>query len=259
MAHNVCDKMASKVPAEIHELVPEELRSKYGIYWSSKGERYYVFRDVAHVYDPSKKRSSVKRVALGSIKDGVFTYSPSYLKTLKIAKLQEQNETLSKSAASGETRRPEPTTVVKPKVVREIQKALEPVVDPRLHRKKVAYPLQTVLTVVLLAAFAGLTSAVSAAVYWRQHRAELAELIDDFPEEDISHDTINRVLRLIDAEQFHGLLTRMTSGLISQAVNRVFHIDGQAVTASKSDTALKGRYVFNAYDSINQSSWLACS
>lgn len=48
--------MASKVPAEIHELVPEELRSKYGIYWSSKGERYYVFRDVAHVYDPSKKR-----------------------------------------------------------------------------------------------------------------------------------------------------------------------------------------------------------
>ena len=244
--------MASKVPAEIHELVPEELRSKYGIYWSSKGERYYVFRDVAHVYDPSKKRSSVKRVALGSIKDGVFTYSPSYLKTLKIAKLQEQNETLSKSAASGETRRPEPTTVVKPKVVREIQKALEPVVDPRLHRKKVAYPLQTVLTVVLLAAFAGLTSAVSAAVYWRQHRAELAELIDDFPEEDISHDTINRVLRLIDAEQFHGLLTRMTSGLISQAVNRVFHIDGQAVTVSKSDTALKGRYVFNAYDSINQ-------
>lgn len=140
MAHNVGDKMAFKVPAEIHELVPEELRSKYGIYWSSKGERYYVFRDVAHVYDPSKKRSSVKRVALGSIKDGVFTYSPSYLKTLKIAKLQEQNETLSKSAASGETRRPEPTTVVKPKVVREIQKALEPVVDPRLHRKKVAYP-----------------------------------------------------------------------------------------------------------------------
>ena len=64
--------MASKVPAEIHELVPEELRSKYGIYWSSKGERYYVFRDVAHVYDPSKKRSSVKRVALGSIKDGVY-------------------------------------------------------------------------------------------------------------------------------------------------------------------------------------------
>ncbi len=59
--------MAFKVPAEIHELVPEELRSKYGIYWSSKGERYYVFRDVAHVYDPSKKRSSVKRVALGSI------------------------------------------------------------------------------------------------------------------------------------------------------------------------------------------------
>ena len=252
MAHNVCDKMAFKVPAEIHELVPEELRSKYGIYWSSKGERYYVFRDVAHVYDPSKKRSSVKRVALGSIKDGVFTYSPSYLKTLKIAKLQEQNETLSKSVASGETRRPEPTTVVQPKVVREIQKALEPVVDPRLHREKVAYPLQTVLTVVLLAAFAGLTSAVSAAVYWRQHRAELAELIDDFLEEDISHDTINRVLRLIDAEQFHGLLTRMTSGLISQAVNRVFHIDGQAVTASKSDTALKGRYVFNAYDSINQ-------
>ena len=37
--------MPSKIPAEIHDLVPEELRHKYGIYWSAKGERYYVQGD----------------------------------------------------------------------------------------------------------------------------------------------------------------------------------------------------------------------
>lgn len=235
--------MASKVPAEVHDLVPEELRPKYGIYWSTKGERYYVFRDVAHMYDPEKKRSKVKRVALGSIKNGVFTYSPSYLKTLKIEELQSDNAALRKEAAA--------TTPPTPELVRDVQKAVESLPDPRKHQNKIEYPLQVVLTVALLAAFAGYTSAVSIAIYWRQYHAELMELIEHFPEKEISHDTVNRLLRLIKPSEFHGLLTRMTQGLISQAVGRVFHIDGQAVSASKTEDLSTGRYMFNAYDSVN--------
>ena len=43
--------MSSKIPQEIHNLVPEELRDNYGIYWSARSNRYYVYRDLGYVYD----------------------------------------------------------------------------------------------------------------------------------------------------------------------------------------------------------------
>ena len=71
--------MSSKIPQEIHNLVPEELRDNYGIYWSARSNRYYVYRDLGYVYDPKIKRSRARRQPLGNIKDHVFSYSPSWL------------------------------------------------------------------------------------------------------------------------------------------------------------------------------------
>ncbi len=31
----------------------------YGIYWNERSGRYYVYRDLAHVYNPKTKRSAV--------------------------------------------------------------------------------------------------------------------------------------------------------------------------------------------------------
>lgn len=232
--------MVSKIPEEIHALVPKELRHHYGIYWSSKSARYYVYRDLANPYDSEKKRSKVVRLPLGSIKDGVFTYSPKYLSTLQVEKLKEENAEL-KAAKK-----------LDPKVVREVHEVVKVAPDPRKHAKKVLFPLDAVLTVVLLSSFAGRSSAVSAAIYWRQHKTELQELIPGFPSEDISHDTINRILRLLSPEHFHKVLKRLTSGLITEAVMRVFNIDGQAVKASKTPSCPAGRYIFNAYNATDQ-------
>ena len=131
-----------------------------------------------------------------------------------------------------------------------IQEIAKTVPDPR-QTGKILFPLESILAVTLLACFAGETRAVSIAVYWRQHLAELSELFEDFPKDVPSHDTINRLLRLIDRTEFTKVLQALATPLVVQAHSRMLHIDGQAVQASKTDKAVRGRYIFNAYDSSN--------
>lgn len=94
--------MSSKIPQEIHNLVPEELRDNYGIYWSTRSNRYYVYRDLGYVYDPKIKRSRARRQPLGNIKDHVFSYSPSWLSKQKIKELTSTNKNLQKRVEKSE-------------------------------------------------------------------------------------------------------------------------------------------------------------
>ncbi len=103
----------------------------------------------------------------------------------------------------------------------------------------------------MLAAFGGVSDAVGIALYWERCKKELSILFDDFPEELISHDTINRLFRLIDPNRLNSLLEAMVQPLIANNAQRLIHIDGQAVRASKTDKCEGGRYLFNAYDSEN--------
>lgn len=240
--------MTKKIPDSIHALVPSELRSDYGIYWQEKTQRYYVYRDLGYVYDAAKGRSVARRFPLGSIKDGKFQYSPSYLKNQQIAELAKQvsvlqgnsvpsvEQTVQKSGRKG--------------LVKSIRKASRAVEDTR-QEAKVCFPLDVVLFVALLAACGGYTSAVSIAIYWRQNRAELEALLENFPEQDISHDTVNRLLRLIDPKYFQQMVRDVCSPLIRKTVPSLVHIDGQAVKASKNAEHKAGYYVFNSYDSTN--------
>ena len=106
--------------------------------------------------------------------------------------------------------------------------------------------------VALLSAFAGLTSAVSIALYWKRHREDLRYLIADFPDQDISHDTVNRLLSLINPNEFQDLLKKLSAPWLQRAAQRLIHIDGQAVCASKNDHDDFGTYFFNAYTSTDQ-------
>ena len=64
--------MASKIHEEIHALVPEPIKKGgYGIYWNERSGRYYVYRDLAHVYSPKTKRSAVlEMVSLPTVRLG---------------------------------------------------------------------------------------------------------------------------------------------------------------------------------------------
>lgn len=242
--------MSSKIPQEIHNLVPEELRDNYGIYWSARSNRYYVYRDLGYVYDPKIKRSRARRQPLGNIKDHVFSYSPSWLSKQKIKELTSTNKNLQKRVEKSEATQSGELAPETQKAAETLKESIRDIADPR-QQEKTQYPLSAILMVALLASFTGNTSAVSIAIYWRMHAQELAQIIDDFPLEAPSHDTINRVLRLIDSMKIAETLRRLATPLAVEANNRLLHIDGQAVRASKTPDSDMGRYLFNVYDSSN--------
>lgn len=240
--------MRTAIPESIYAIVPKELRPDFGIYWQKKTNRYYVYRDLGYTYDPKKGRSVAKRIPLGSIKNGKFTYSPSFLKNQTIVSLSKEVTALreGKSVATVEET---VQTANRQGLIKQIRKASRAVRDRR-QRGKVLFPLDIVLFVALLAACGGYTGAVSIALYWKQNRAELSALISDFPDEDISHDTINRLFQIIKPKQFQAMLTSLAVPLTVSAI-RMIHIDGQAVRASKNEGHKHGYYIFNSYDSNN--------
>ena len=231
-----------KVTNEIYALVPEEYRDKCGINWNGSAQKFYVFLRLGYRYDPTKKRSVDLREPLGSIKDGVFTYGPSFAKKMKISKLEEQVKELKQ--------KDEEKTEKLKDTASKISKATATVIDPRQNAKS-AFPLEIILSVAMLAAFGGITDAVGISLYWERCKQELGILFDNFPEELISHDTINRIFRLINPNHLSSLLEAMVQPLIANNAQRLIHIDGQAVRASKTDQCEGGRYLFNAYDSEN--------
>ena len=229
-----------KVTDEVLAIVPEEYRDQCGINWNSTAQRFYVFLRKGYRYDAKRKRSVDLREPLGSIKDGVFSFSPSFAKKQKISKLEKQIEDIKQKDV-------EKNKSLK-KAASKVSEASASVCDP-IQYAKTAFPLEVILSVTLLAAFSGVSDAVGIALYWERCKYELGILFDNFPEENISHDTVNRILRLIKPNHMNSLLKAMAEPLIASNSQRLIHIDGQAVRASKTEKCEGGRYLFNAYDS----------
>lgn len=201
------------------------------INWNASAQRWYVFRWLGTTYDPKRKRGVDRRESIGYIKDGQFHYSKRYL-------LQKQvNEANAPSAEQSSAKQ-------------TVQKATDAVSEFR-QTAKVQYPMDIVLTVMLLASLAGYTGAVSIALYWKLHRKELENLFENFPDKDISHDTVNRIMRQIEPEEFSKLVQAMTELLVRQFEQRILNGDGQCVRASRHCDDQSGCYFFNVYDATN--------
>lgn len=218
----------SSAPAEILSLIPAD-EPGCALNWNEKSQRWYVFRWLGTTYDPVRKRGIDQRESVGYIKDGQFHYSKRYL-------LQKQLRTLQPES-------PQPAKTV-------LEKAIESIQDKR-QPGKVIYPIDIVLTVMVLASLSGYTGAVSIATYWKRFHNDLAALIDHFPTQDISHDTVNRLLRLINPKQMQQLIDKLTPSLMSQMKQCLLHGDGQCVRATHRQDQTSGRYFFNVYSSEN--------
>lgn len=79
-----------KLTDELRALIPEELRPIARFYWNEKQQTFYFYRLDGVKYDKSKKRGIDVRTPLGKIKDGHWTYSPSFLKLRHIEELKGQ-------------------------------------------------------------------------------------------------------------------------------------------------------------------------
>lgn len=216
----------SSAPADILSLIPAD-EPGCALNWNEKSQRWYVFRWLGTTYDPVRKRGIDRRESVGYIKDGQFHYSKRYL-------LQKQLRTL-------QPQPPQPAKQV-------LQEAIESIQDKR-QLGKVVYPIDIVLTVMVLASLSGYTGAVSIATYWKRFHNDLSALIDHFPTQDISHDTVNRLLRLIDPKEMQRLIEKLTPCVIGQMKQRLLHGDGQCVRATHRQDQTSGRYFFNVYSS----------
>ena len=135
----------------------------------------------------------------------------------------------------------------KKKTATDVVQALDALSDPR-RPECVMYPMDVVLLVVVLAAVCGFTSNYAIAEFWAAHRNTFERLIKDFPQADISHDTVRRIIKLLGVQDASKLLRRFTEPLIEELAQRVVSIDGQAVRAA-SKAGATSRYALNVYDS----------
>ncbi len=219
-------KMA--VSKEILDLIPEGCK----VNWNEKQQRFYVYKST-YYYSKEHKRSREQRTQVGTIVNGVFTYAKSYLLKQQIKDLKQE---VKASTAD---------------VVNKTSEILsDEIADPR-QAAKVQYPLAYVYLVALLSSLSGQTSCVQIADYWSNHRAALETVFEDFPKQDISHDTVRRLLMLIDPEQFQSFYGRLVEPLLHKFTSRIVAVDGQAVKASRRGGERAGKYILTFYDTEN--------
>lgn len=109
------------------------------------------------------------------------------------------------------------------------------ITDERME-VKVKYPLLPTIFAIIIAWCAGCNSCVMVEYYWKYNRAKLKELIEGFPDTDISHDTVNRLMRNLVFSEFHTILVEFCKRVIETnpqliEVKRVLSLGGQTPRA----------------------------
>ena len=74
-----------KADDSILALIPKGCR----VNWNEKQKRFYVFKS-SYYYSKEAKRSKEKRVQVGTVVDGVFTYAKSYLMSQELKSLKRE-------------------------------------------------------------------------------------------------------------------------------------------------------------------------
>ena len=217
-----------KADDSILALIPKGCR----VNWNEKQKRFYVFKS-SYYYSKEAKRSKEKRVQVGTVVDGVFTYAKSYL-------MSQELKSLKREAAETKT-----TVVEKPR------KLVDSEITDLRQKGKVQYPLAYVYLAALLCSLSGQTNCVQIVDYWKNNRPALESIFEDFPKQDISHDTVRRLLMLIDPDQFQSFYSKLGKPLLHKFTSRVVAVDGQAVRASKNSTQKNGKYILTFYDTDN--------
>lgn len=110
--------------------------------------------------------------------------------------------------------------------------------DPR-QQAKVKYPLIPTLFAILLAWIAGATSAVKVESFWYEHFEKLKRHIPGFPDEMISHDTVNQLLSLIMVDDLKGIMAHFCQLVLKHSesgetdIKRILSLDGQTPRAAE--------------------------
>lgn len=214
-----------------------------GCMFNKTANRWYVYFE-KKIYVKGAKPKSQKEY-IGTIRDFVFHPNEHYLNKLKSEK---ENALITEKA----------------KVAKELSDKIEAVIQTeQIEVRKpaqIVYPLKYILCVSILASMGGHESAEAIAQYWKSHRKVFCSWFRDFPEQSISHDTVRRVLAIMDTERFGKVLTCLAKDLVKQIQKitetkqslTTLSIDGQGTRASRISEDNKIPYQLNIYDSTNK-------
>lgn len=219
-----------KTPAQIENLIQKLTAEGRKI---RRGRRYKVLKigithvyDVITYYDPETKNTkTIDSKLVGKLPKGCTDRS----------KLEPTN----------------PKYGHKKVALADVAPNIDDVPDERIPYL-VQYPLDVVLLVIFLAVMAGYKSCRAIAAFWKAQRNQLSLLIKDFPDKDISHDTIRRLIKLLGGQDTVSVIQRFTEPLVRDMTRKILNLDGQAVRAAGENENGTKRYFLNVYSHDDQ-------
>ncbi len=220
-------------PEELLAFVPGNAPKGLKLNWNKTSSKWYYYTS-SYRYDSAKKRSVEHRTLVGYLnKENQFVFTQRYL--------------LSQQAARAAPSLPDKQAVDIINAARsECSEAPPDKGTPAL----IACPLDIIFVVAFLSSLAGGSNCMQIADYWKTHRKYLSNLFDDFPDKDISHDTVRRALSLCDSDKFEELLRCFARRFTNEVGTRIINFDGQAVQATKqTEFGKSGRHQLSFYDS----------
>ena len=223
-------------PSELMALVPSSAPAGLKLNWNKTAGKWYYYIS-SYSYDPNKKRSVESRTLVGHLnKDNEFVFNQRYLLSLRAARAKP-------SIPDEQTKN----------LIRDTRSQCSEMLPDHRAPALVVYPLDIIFVVSFLSSLCGGSNCMQIADYWKTHRDYLAQLFEEFPNKDISHDTVHRVLMLCDPDKFEELFRTFALRLVNEVGSRVVNFDGQMVRATKqSETGKNARYILSFYDSTSE-------
>lgn len=206
--------------------------------------------------DPNSGKKVRIRVSLGTLDcNRQFVPSPQYQLRHALERLQEENRQLKQKLADAHA----PSVEVSAQAVAVEHSVTQAVTTAKLETrtKSPTIDLPALVTVALFSALSGETDAVSIGEYAKTHCEFFRKTMPSLRVEDFSHDSIRRLLLLIDPGQFDQFYTQMTQQMISRQAVRIIAVEGHAVRATalteRKDNKRHGAYyLMKLYDTASK-------
>lgn len=206
--------------------------------------------------DPDSGKAVRVRVSLGTLdRNKEFVPSPQYQLRQALERLQEENKQLKQKLAAAQA----PSVEVAGQAVAVKNSVTQAVTTAKLETrtKSSSIDLSALVTVALFSALSGESDAVSIGEYAKTHCEFFRKTMPSLRVEDFSHDSVRRLLLLIDPKQFDQFYTQMTQQMIGRQVDKIIAADGQAVRATaltdRRDNERHGAYyLMNLYDTASK-------
>ena len=217
---------------------------------------YQVFREIR--CRNADGTSGVERESIGVLRGDTFTFSKIWLERQELRDLREENRKLRE--ALGENRLPEIEKMqnLSGQIHSRVQAVAEEAELETRNASRIVCPLEPIVVGALVSALSGASSTRDIAQTIRNNKSGFSTYFKDFPDCDISDDTVYRAFMRVDAQRFDAFVRRILEPMVRKSPYRIISGDGQAIRATalagteEERAADRAYMLMNFYDSTNR-------